>query len=408
MANELESKQYVQNQCVLNNFTWLLLGGAILEAAGYFAFPFLALRLRDHFKLSLEQVGIIISTAIWLRPLVSILGGWLSERLHGKWLLSLACLPEAICFFLLALTVSPVAAIAGVILGNIGFSIWAPNLFSIATVVGPKSSEILRLSKLNEFINVGAAFGCVAGGIFATVDPGLVFMIAGLLYLGIIPILFPILAAMPTSNEKQQTQLSFGFPITKVITSQGVLIRTAVVTLAFWASYGQFNSFFGVYAKDWLKNNIETGLAFAAVAVGVALFSALLSKSKKAQNELNGWSFFSLSGLVIGWVLLTTLPGLTSVGVFVFFLALSEAMLSVYLANKWHESFSKASSLAQGWNFALRSIGMGFGTLLGGFLYVSPEQGRNLISWLLINIVLIVVVMLSQHQNTQSYHEGLF
>lgn len=370
-------------------FTTLLVGAAILEAAGYIALPFLTLHLRDQFGFSIEMAGLVISVGIWLRPLASIFGGCLSGKLHGKWMFSLACLCEAVCFFLLGNAHSTPLAILGLMLGNVGFAIWAPNLYAIATDAGPKNLELSRLSKLNGFINSGAALGCVAGGFLASIDAGFVFKTAGTLYLGIFLLLFPLVAswkAPPTLVKKKTTHAN------NTVFSPSVLIKTTALTLLFWSSYGQFNTFFAMYAKDWLGSTTITGAAFAALAIGVSIFSSLLSKSIKLQESLSSIANFSLSGLAFGWGLLTLSPNLISAAIFILALAIAETVLSVFLAEQWNRSFTMGAGRAQGFHFAVRNIGMGLGGLVGGLAYYGPGTG-NLLGWFILNCLLLLGAM---------------
>ena len=373
------------------DFYILLFGAMLLEAAGYLAFPFLALRLRDGYGMPQAEVGLVLSIALWVRPVASLTGGWTAKQVRSQWLLSLACVLEATCFLTMGLSHTASIAVIGLILGNIGFSLWTPNLFALTSALSSAGEDTKRISYLTGFLNAGAALGCVLGGIAAAADTQIVFLLTGFAYLAVIPVLFPIVKRIQPENLNIEE--------TVVQRSGAVLQWSALVlslgTMSYWAMYGQFNAFFAVYISDWMRNNAITGLAFGGLALFVAGASYLYTRVDAEGRQLVQFVRASLLGIGIGWILLSSAPGLVSIIVFIATLAASEAFVGVYLTKRWNSTFKGNLGFAQGLNFAFRSVGMGIGGIAAGLTYSSPKSAHNISIWALSNVILIGFAYLS-------------
>lgn len=381
------------------NFFVLLIGAFLLEASGYIAFPYIALQLKSQYGLSSSFVGGILLIALWVRPLASLAGGIAAERLPYLWIFIAACLMEGFCFLSLGLSSNVWVAILGVIVGNIGFSIWTPNLFALVYEWFPQEKQFEKVAKLNGAVNGGAAAGCLVGAVISNINIKAVFLITAAAYVLVIPILGLVLRgkrAVPKGGELNKKIL---------LRPNLIMVVIALTTVAFWSSYGQFNSFFSVYVNDWLGNNAITGIAFGAVALGVSGVSYLLGMFGAGSKSFSYMTVLSAVVFAVGWASMTAVHTFAYTGLFILGIIFGEAFFSIYLAEQWEKTNPGRSHMAQGFNFTLRNIGMGAGSYFAGLVYEGPGGGGSLIKWGALNVVILsaaaaaVFLLISKNKN---------
>ena len=372
-------------------FSVILAGGFLLEAAGYLAFPYLSIGMRDTFGMKESDIGLLFLIAIGLRPLWAMVGAYLAERVRPVLLLTVACLAESIAFCLLGVSNSLYLGIFAIILGNIGFSLWTPNLFGIIYKEYKDSEAASKASLLNGTLNAGAAVGCLIGGGLAILDMRQVFLGAAVLYMGCLPVLAWSLwpqrvESLPPESMGETADILRG---PRPLQYLGVVLAT----VGFWASYAQFNSFFALFAKDWLHSETFTGIAFGILAVTVAITSVILSKWKNLRAGLLRLTQISGLLLVVAWQTISIQVGIASAMFFILVLAISEATSSIAFSELWSKLKPKRSHLAQNLNFAVRNIAMGIGSFIGGVFSCPPGGNASIHMWSYVNAALLFVMI---------------
>lgn len=391
----------------------LLAGSFLLEVAGYLAFPYISLQMRARFGIGPSNIGRILMIAIWTRPLAALIGGIASSKTPPRIMFSFACLAEGICFFLLGSMHGALWAVAAILIGNIGFSIWKPNVFALAydQETDKTSSSTTRMALLNGALNAGAASGSLLSALMIRFNASSVFLSAGILYPLLIPFFIPALSQKNGAVTQKQP------PQPTISTLQSIRLTLCrwdsaaliLATIGFWASYSQFNAFFSLFTTDWLHNSGWTGAGFAIVAILVTIVSIGLARLQILSTKLREVSLVSLILLAGGWKVLSSAPSISSVAFFLISIAIAEASLSIFLADSWGGCLQEHAHLMQSLNFALRSFAMGIGSLLGGWSYVAQMPGKTLSFWgnqntALLTISFLGILLFSRRSRQQTNH----
>lgn len=377
-------------------FHLLLAGAFFLEISGYLAFPYLSLQLRERFGIAPIDIGHILMIAIWIRPLAALAGGLLSTRLRPLTIFAFACLAEGACFLLLGMSSGASWAIFAVLIGNVGFSIWKPNIFALAYREDDTGSSATRIALLNGILNAGAACGSLISAAMIRFNISTVFLASGILYPLLIPFFIPSLSTEGPAAEESDVpphESSFRGQFLSLL-FQWRTLALILMTVGFWASYNQFNSFFSLFANDWLRDPSWTGTAFACVTVIVALSSMALARWRTLSLRIRELSAVSLVAIAIGWIFLTSSHNVPAVLVFLASIAVGETLLSVFLADSWGGLARGKKHLMQSLNFSARSFGMGIGGLLGGWTYIAPAQAGPLSRWGMQNVALLAIALI--------------
>jgi MFS family permease len=348
--------------------------------------------MRETFGMKESDIGLLFLFAIGLRPLWAMIGAYLAERIRPVYLLTVACLTESIAFYILGASNSLNFGIFAIILGNLGFSLWTPNLFGIIYKEYQGTEAAAKASLLNGMLNAGAAVGCLIGAGVALLDMRQIFLAAAMLYLGCLPVLawslWPQRAQPPQQKSKDLNANNFWAP------GLSQYLGAVLATAGFWASYAQFNSFFALYAKDWLHSETFTGFAFGTLAMTVAITSIGLSKWKNLKRGLPRLTQISCVILAVAWQALSLHAGIASAMFFILALALSEAASSIAFVDLWSQLNPHRSHLTQNLNFAMRNIAMGLGSFIGGHFYQPPASASGLQNWSYVNAALLTVTII--------------
>jgi predicted MFS family arabinose efflux permease len=213
----------------------------------------------------------------------------------------------------------------------------------------------------------------------------LVFVGTGILYAVVVPVLAWMLPRETQARGKNGKKLQVGhaemIPIFAVV----------LISFGFWASYAQFNSYFPLFANDWLGNRALSGVSFAIVAILVSLFSLGLSKFASKASRLSALAAATSIVFAFGWIGMVTRPVFLSVVLFLLTLSLGESVLSLYLAEKWATINKNRAGLMQSLNFASRNVAMGIGSFVGGRFYSASTSLRP---WGFENVALLIFVVI--------------
>lgn len=369
-------------------FTFLLILAVFLESAGYIAFPFLTIRLRDHFGLSAQGTGTLLLVAFWLRPIASLIVGQFSSKVSASTLSLLSCLFEAVAFFGLAFAVNVYIGALSLIIGNIGLALWRPGLF--ASVYNdrthPKRSQ--RISLLNGALNGGSVLGCLLGALLVKLDVTLAFLFSGGMYaLLAVPIFFlmkpskEIIAPKNLADEVSVKIQSYD------------LFFISLATICSWATLGQFTIYIGLLANDYLLDSSYTGLAFSISGLTIVAVSFILARQNKLESKLLKISFIGLVFAFIGWGSIGFTPSIwVGLTIFVVFISIFEAITVLVIADRW-SIFGAVKG--QSYNYAVRCFGQGLGGFIGGYLYVGKGVPGQLIPWIVANWILLIIFLIA-------------
>ena len=389
------------NSKINTSFKIILLIGFLLEAAGYLAFPFLALRLRNHFGFSEKEIGTLFLVSIWIRPIASILGGILSTYLSSVITFLFACLFESFCFGALALGNQSHWAIAAIIIGNVGFSLWSPNLYSLAQTIQTGLDSTRAISLLVAFINLGGIIGATASGFAAQHYTQHIFLIAAALFVLIIPLSWNTISSNSIATKKSHSYK--GAFAKKIILKNVFLIFS---TLFFWASYNQFNTFFSIFVQDSSQKMALVGISFSLLSVTTTLFSLSVNRYSSIRDSLVNVTVLSALFLSGCWLFMTATPAIISILIFIIALGISEASWATILSKQWSDAQPSSITLMQSINFAFRNIGMGMGAWIGGLTYPHYSLNTHFSKWGMQNGILLITaaVGLFYHQKRVKNH----
>lgn len=376
-------------------FSLLLFGSFFLEAAGYLAFPYLALQLREQFGLQSISIGQLLLIAIWLRPLFAIFGGWLGGRLPFGITMLLAGTLEAVGFASLAFFHEPWIAIGAIVIGNIGFSIWHPAIFAIVQRLTPLKEHLSqRISALNAALNSGSLTGCFLSTLIVLSGIRWVFVTSGIVFILITLLLCPVFShpaaglSAPVDESKENKSIRKN----KAWLAKKNTWLLILIGLLYFMSYNQFNSYFSLFANDWLHHHAWTGVSFGVVAIFSFLGALMISRIRYFQTHLLEMGMISCLGLGVGWLLLSQLQwAIFGVLSYLILLGFSEAVMVTYFSLSWGEIDPNQPVVMQSANFAFINVGMGLGSLLGGYIYHSPAVAPSIIGWSLWNFVLLIL-----------------
>ncbi|MBF0442162.1 MAG: MFS transporter [Oligoflexales bacterium] len=373
------------------SFIALLFGAFILEGAAYFAFPYVSLQLRDHFKFSANNMGLLLSVGIWFRPLWSILGGILGEKFRSIYLLVFGCLSESLAFVLLGIGSSQYLAIIAIIIANMGLSVWNPNLYAQVYRIydNQKTDCQKKVFILNAFLYSGAAVGSMSGALVESKSRTGVFLGSGVLFLIALFVLSFLLIKAPIPI-KPATREKFTKSWKDILLNQQAF-SLIIVSVCFWASYNQFNAFFSLFANDWLKNGTMAGFAFGSVTLLVAFLSFIIPKSRIISRNIFLIAPFVLVLFSISWIMKVLIPNYFSVLFFISSIALAESFFVTILADLWAKIDPDKPHLMQSFNYSISTLGMGVGSLAGGYFYCSPEACKTLLSFGYENVSLLTL-----------------
>jgi len=369
-------------------FIFLLILAVFLESAGYIAFPFLTIRLRDHFGLSIQETGTLLLFAFWLRPVASLIVGKYSSKVSASKLSLLSCLFEAIAFFGLAVATNVYIGALSLITGNIGLALWRPGLFASVynDKTHPKRSQ--RISLLNGALNGGLVVGCLSGALLVKLDVKLAFLFSGGMYaLLALPI---FLLMKPSKNKIGSTILANEVPIT--FENQELLL-ISLATICSWATLGQFTAYIGLLANDYLLDSSYTGFAFSISGLTILAVSFFMARQSKLEAKLAKISYLGLVFAFIGWGSIVLNSSIwIGVTTFVIFLSIFEAIIVLLIADRWS---LLGAIKGQSYNYTVRSIGQGVGGLVGGYFYIGKGGSSQLIPWIGANWILLFLFLVA-------------
>lgn len=346
----------------------------LVEAAGYLALPYLALHLRESFKISEAAIGTYFSIGIWLRPVWAMSTAFLSSRIRTSKLIQTGALISAVSIGGLALSTDPTVGLFSIIFANLGLSVWSPSIYAyVYDLFGNQSETKKQISQLNFVTYSGAAVGSSVAALLAASQRNSIFLISVIcfffvaLFSNYLKTSAHAVPATTAEPAKPSHKFSLSFEV--------VLI--AIATVTFWASYAQFNTYFSLFAADWLNQAEVVGFAFSFLTIVVALLSLAIAKFQFLQRYSNAISIGIIAICSAAWFLVLTNPSMPFAIAFLVALALAEAFFVVVITHLW-ASQSQKSQFVQSLNYSLCNVGMGSGALLGGYLYKTPQQGSLL------------------------------
>lgn len=378
----------------------------LLEASGYLAMPYLALHLRESFNISEVKIGLYFMIGIWLRPVWAMGSAALAKWIKPGRLIQIGALISGLSICALSVSREPIIAFFAVIFANFGLSIWSPSTYAYAYgMFGSGDESKKQISTLNFCIYMGAAIGSGIASLLANSQRDFIFLAAGASFL--------IAFAFGSFLNQKMNQISDSstakegstpFEWKKMMSSQVIFL--CIATAFFWGSYAQFNSFFSLFAQDWLKNPGIVGVAFSFMTLFVAGASLAISRYQSLQkNDVAiAIGVIFLTGIL--WATMLTTSSTAITWAFLIGLGLSEAFFVLAIAHLWAKQSEKQAHFMQSLNYSFCNIGMGAGAALGGYLYKSPDKGQiygfaiENLTFCLIASASLVIIAISLKKNS--------
>lgn len=359
------------------NFKLILIYAFILEGAGYLVMPYISLHLRSQFHVNEVLLGTYFMIAIWLRPVWALAGSKLSKIITTSQLITLGAFVSGTSIFGFVVFNDPIMGLTSLVLANFGLALWNPSVYALVYQMFDHEHEAKkRVSQLNFAVYSGAAIGSSIASLLVSEDLKNIFIISSIMFT-----VAGALVYLTTKSQKIENDTPNAAPPNEQISNTSLafflnieLLTLILASLAFWASYAQFNSFFSLYASDWLKRSDLVGFAFSFMTIAVAIMSYFISRFKYLQRFDLQISIGILLLLGPIWVGMCTYPNIFIMCLFLIVLALSEAFLVLLFADLWAKKLRTKTHLMQSLNFAFCTIGMGAGSLFGGLFYTTPEK----------------------------------
>lgn len=266
---------------------WLLFGGLLISATGgSMVWPFLSIHLRQHLRIPLTTVGLLLSLNSGAGLVTTFLAGPVADRFGRKGVMTLSLLASGIVYVAMSAADSlPLWAILMALLGAFGPLFRVGSNAMIADLVPPEQRPgayaLLRMSN-----NLGIAIGPAIGGFAAAASYTLTFLGAATAYgIFFLLVLFLIRETLPlaeTDSTKRTGDGGYG----PLLRDRQFLAFCGVATLAVFPA-SMMMVLLPVYVKEQY-NVVESqyGFIMAANAAMVVLFQYAVTQVTKRYRHL--------------------------------------------------------------------------------------------------------------------------
>lgn len=234
---------------------WVLAIGMMINITGAsFLWPLNAIYMTQQLGQTLSTAGMILMFHAGAGIFGNLLGGFLYDRIGGKWTIMLGVFIGMACVFSLAFFQAWPFYVTILIILGFGNGMVFPAMYAMAGGVWPeggrKSFNVIYVSQ-----NLGVAVGSALGGIVAQVSFTIVFIVNGLTFLIFMAIIWfgiserlalqpraEVLIDLQTEEQAASRRLARRGFISLLILSLGFM--------ACWVTYVQWQTSISVYMQE--------------------------------------------------------------------------------------------------------------------------------------------------------------
>ncbi|MDE5907144.1 MAG: MFS transporter [Lachnospiraceae bacterium] len=300
----------------------------LVNALGYFVFPFLSLYLTGNLNISVAIVGIILAVINTISIPMTLLGGLLCKKCNNKAVAILPQLCSAICFFIVVF-VNNVAA--KIFFSGLGFSVSCVSQPAIDACLGNKCNSDKKTNAFSLVYfaqNVGFGMGSVVAGTIFKINPNIIFIVDAITTIISCIILYLFLANDYIYSDGK-TNNDEGVKKNKLFVDYNkkeffvLLILNAI-------AYGQIQFLLPLYLKEYLGSNstVFYGFLVGLNSVLVIFLSPIVTQIF-GQRKLSKTLFFGEFVFAVGYLTYGISLNKLSLLIAMFIFTLGEVLFSV-------------------------------------------------------------------------------
>lgn len=254
----------------LNAGVWIaLLSQLLMNAAGFMAFPFLTLYLSQRLRLNAVEIGTAMSVLLLSAKLLPVLTGPLADRIGRRVMIVGGILIRAAGFAgIVVFSQFPLLLLMALLIGA-GGAAYDPAVSGVLAAQPPDiRPRVFTLH--NQFLNMGAVGGPIAGGLLAAIGPQWPFLVGSVVF-ALMGLVMGVLSGLiPETRRTVSVSLNYRM----ALGHRPFLLFLLIMTL-WWVLFAQLQISFPLQAmrlgqaEKWVSTvftlNGLVGLAFAFV-----------------------------------------------------------------------------------------------------------------------------------------------
>ncbi|MEU8915999.1 MFS transporter [Streptomyces nigrescens] len=260
----------------------LLLSGNFAVAFGSnLVLPYLAVFLTREEHLSPAVVAVAITVKFWSQQGLTLLGGWIADRLGAVGAMCGGLLVRALSYLLLLAASGPVPVVAACALLGFGGAVYVPASKSALVQLLGTSEQLRTVFALRSTANnAGNALGPLAGSLLLLLaDARVSFIVTSAVFM-VLAVILLRLRALPTIGRTTDTSATEDSPAAPGHRPKGSrkLAWIMLCAFAFGFCYIQLEYALPVFTGS-VQSSSFVGVLFAVNAVAVVLLQVPLNRS---------------------------------------------------------------------------------------------------------------------------------
>jgi MFS transporter, DHA1 family, multidrug resistance protein len=366
----------------------IVLGTSFVSAVTLFMVtPFLTIHLTSSGMVSLEQAGLIVGIAFWIKRAGGLFGGMAADRFGRRGIMIAALAIRIPGYVLLAYATTFFSLLLGAALVAVGTAFYQPAAKSALTIVTPVSNRIRVFALRTAAVNTGAAIGPLVGTLLLGYSSKLLFLAAA----GGFVLITLVNAKLRFPDRHRASEGSLRLAL--AVATAPHMLGLMVFGLLFFLVYIQTETIVPVLVKDAGRTDV-LGLLFGVWAAVVVFAQIIVSRfilSVPRQVSV----FLGFTAFVLGFSLLHfagKLPYLPFVvGLFAAISLFSVAEVILDLRLDYDASLVPIERV--GTSFGLVNVACGVGGLMGSSLGSFAYHRLDTSTWPITSVWLFMAVL---------------
>ncbi|GAA2476855.1 MFS transporter [Streptomyces gobitricini] len=258
----------------------LLFGNFAVAFGSNIVIPFLAVYLTREQNLSPVVVAMAITVKFWSQQGLSMLGGWIADRVGPVRAMSGGLLVRAVSYLVLLSVSGPVQVVTACALLGLGGAIYVPaSKAALVRLLGTGDQLRTVFALRSTANNVGCAVGPLAGSLLLLVaDPRIGFVVTSVIYMVLAAVflrLRPLVDAEEPTGADSKAAADADGPVTAV--NRRNLAWVLACGFAFGFCYIQLEYALPVYTGS-VQSASLVGVLFTVNAIAVVLLQVPLNQ----------------------------------------------------------------------------------------------------------------------------------
>jgi DHA1 family multidrug resistance protein-like MFS transporter len=371
----------------------IILGTSFFSAVTLFMVtPFLTIHLTSSGLMSLEQAGLIVGIAFWIKRGGGLLGGMAADRFGRRRIMIAALAIRIPGYVLLAYATTFFSLLLGAALVSMGTALYQPAAKSALTMVTSVSNRIRVFALRTAAVNTGAAIGPLIGTLLLGYSSKLLFLAAG----GAFVLITLVNAGLrfPDRHRASEGGLRLALAVARAPYMLGLMVFGAL----FFLVYIQTETIVPVLVKDAGRTDLLGPLfgAWAAVVVVAQIIvSRFILSIPRQVSVLLGFTAFVLGFSVLHFAgRVPQLPFVVGLFAAISLFGIAEVILDLRL--DYDASLVPIERVGTSFGFVNVACGIGglMGSSIGSFAYHRLDSSAWPISsvWLLMAVLSVAAV----------------